>query len=600
MGSDAYIVRIKILYTILALAFVFVLIGCGGLLWQWLIIPELLLITYIFINGKYAVGNVNIIIMILLILSAISIIFTKGDIQTAIYETEKLCCFFTAVLAGYNSRNTISFKHIIFLAALFTAIMGIIAFCGIIHIEEFVFYDRSILRLQSFIKYANVTACLLGCGYFSFLHLYNKKTQKLPKLCGAVILIALYLTFSKGCIPLFILCGTFLIYKNSDLLKTFIVQNTACILFTLPIMFAAAKHMYFVSFILVVTAVILCGITLEIDGAKLVKIFIGWCCALFAGAIIILILKPNLLETLGKRLVYMQDAIKLLKINPLIGCGTGSWRILQYGVQSNQYSVTYLHNGILQLLVENGIIFVIFFSILLITALIRLIKCKDYCSVSMMILIVLHSLIDIDLSFAVILIILGIIIGNAYSYSANICTIKHTPKIAVFLLICFCTVNVYMISEFIIRSAFENSYLKDNYSKSNIYAKRLELICPYDSKLKVTIAALKEKSDNNPKNILPLLEQAVLLSPYDKDVYKEYINYAIYNKDIEKLCRHYIELAPKQEDTYVFLTSCISDAANRNIVSDEKKEKCMKIINEYQKQENVINRNEMLNKITQQ
>lgn len=599
-GSDAFILKNKILYTISAFALVFILIGSGGLLWQWCIIPEVLLITYIFINNKYTGGTFNIVILILLILSVISVMFTKGDIQTGIYETEKLFCFFTAVLVGYSGKEKLVFKSVIFLAALLSAAAGIIAYCGIIHIDEFVFYDRSMLRLQSFIKYANTTACMLGCGYFCYLYLYKEKISKLLKFCGTVILIALYMTLSKACIPLFIICGTLLIYKNRELMETFIIQNTVCILFVLPIMLTSARHMYFLSFVLVVTAVILSGITIKTDEKKLVKILIGWCTGLCACAILLFILKPQLLETLGKRFVYIHDAIKLLKINPLFGCGTGSWRILQYGVQSTQYSVTYLHSGILQLLVENGILFVLFFSLLLITALIKSVKCRDFCNVSIMLLIILHSLIDIDLSFAVILIILGITVGNSYSSYQDRFTIRHSFKIGILLIICFCILNIYMISEYVTRASFETAYLKEDYSKANIYAKRLELICPYDSKLKVTLAALEEKTDSNQKNILSLLEKAVSLSPYDREIYKEYLSYAVYNDDIEKLCSRYIELGPKQEDTYVFLTDYISDAADKNIISDEKKEKCMEIISERRKKEDVINRNELLHNIAAQ
>ena len=82
--------------------------------------------------------------------------------------------------------------------------------------EEFTFFDRYFLRMQSFTKYANVTAVVLGCGYFASLSPSDAYHGKALTYASSSLLIAMYLTISKAAIPLFLIIGTALVIILRD------------------------------------------------------------------------------------------------------------------------------------------------------------------------------------------------------------------------------------------------------------------------------------------------------------------------------------------------------------------------------------------------
>lgn len=230
----------------------------------------------------------------------------------------------------------------------------------------------------------------------------------------------------------------------------------------------------------------------------------------------------------------MKDALMLIKENPALGCGFGSWQVMQYGVQTEQYNVTYLHNGILQMVVDTLII-------------------------------VIHSLIDCDLSFGSVLIMLGLTIGSNLPDRKNIRALEKIVNCMFVALLCI--LNVYMITEYAISYSFERSYMENDYSVATSELEKLVMLCPLDAQLKVTEAAIEEKTTNNTVKILEKLEKAVKLSPYDPEIFEDYMDYNMDKKIIEDLCMRYIEMAPKQERSYAFLKQYIIKAKNEELVS---------------------------------
>lgn len=189
--------------------------------------------------------------------------------------------------------------------------------------EEFTFKDGSIVRLQSFIKYVNVTACFLGCGYVAFLELYITEKKNTYLYAGSCILIAMYFTFSKACVPIFLVVSSLYIYKKKELSKVFLAQNIVAAMLLILMLIIVPMNMHFVLFVLITVGVVVSGM---ING-KYEKCFSAWMLILgilTVSAIIVILLKPSLAGTFTKRIEYMKDSVKLIQHNPLFGCGFGS------------------------------------------------------------------------------------------------------------------------------------------------------------------------------------------------------------------------------------------------------------------------------------
>ncbi|MEN6348896.1 MAG: O-antigen ligase family protein [Syntrophomonas sp.] len=68
------------------------------------------------------------------------------------------------------------------------------------------------------------------------------------------------------------------------------------------------------------------------------------------------------------RLLYYTDALQIIRDYPWLGTGGGGWAVLQYPYQTAMYSVNLVHNHILQLALDTGIIGLLPFIALLVFA----------------------------------------------------------------------------------------------------------------------------------------------------------------------------------------------------------------------------------------
>lgn len=585
--------REKIPYFLTGLALFGSVYFSGGLNWQNCICSSLLLLISLFL-GRVKKIEYGIPLLLLFCLCFASCFVSMGNPQTGIYEAYKFICFIMAVMVGLLLKSDKKILRIIFFNALIVAVVGILACCGIMNFEEFTFKDNNIVRLQSFIKYANVTASFLGCGYISFLELFISEKKRAYLYGGGCILTAMYFTFSKACLPIFLIVCTIYIYKKKELSKVFLVQNIIAIIL-LPIMLITVpKHMYFILLVLTAIGVLISGKI----GGKYDKCFLVWLIILTltaAGAIGIVLLKPSLAGTFFRRIEYMKDALRLIKNNPLLGCGFGSWRVLQYKVQTEQYSVTYLHNGILQMIVENGIAFTAVFLGINVYAIINGIKRKKYHFAAMALTILIHSIIDCDLSFGVVLITLGLTVGSMLPGKNNVKTYNNIVNCLLVMVLCIS--DLYMITEYAVRSSFENAYIQNDYDKAADRLDKLAVICPLDAEVKAFQANIEEKTTNDESEIRNKLKEAIDLSPYDTGMYENYMNYAFCDDNLEDMCMKYMELAPKQEKTYAYLKQYLLNAKESGMISDETYSKLYSKVENRRIAENVIDRNELLNQI---
>lgn len=584
----------KISYLLIGFSLLICTLLSGGLNWQDCIIPLLLLTVSIVILNVHKNNVYTLLLIVITLLCGISIFVNKGNPQTGIYEAYKFLCFVASILAGYLLKNDKKVLKLFFMSALVVAILGLLSCCGIIKLDEFVFKDGSIARLQSAVKYANVTACLLGCGYIAFLELYQIEKKRIYLYAGSCILIALYFTFSKACIPIFLLACTFYVYKNKNLSKIFLVHNAIAMVLLTLMLIIIPNHMYIVLLALVAIGVVMSGKVDEKCG-KSFAIWMVLLSLLTLAVATIIMFYPSLARTFTIRIQYMKDALQLIKGNPAFGCGFGSWRVMQYGVQTEQYNVTYLHNGILQMVIENGIVFSLIFLAIITFSVVAAVKNKKYHLIAIVLVIVIHSLIDCDLSFGAVLITLGLTIGSMLPEIRK----ENIPvKVANYVfIVLLCAINLYMITEYAMRTSFEKAYMENDYVVAASKLDNLAKICPYDAQLKVTEAAIEERTTNNTAEIFGKLEEAVDLSPYDPEIFEDYMDYNMREGKIDSLCMHYLEMAPKQERTYAFLKQYIIKARNEKIIPMEKYSQLYDRIESRRVKEDVIDRNDLLNQM---
>jgi hypothetical protein len=139
---------------------------------------------------------------------------------------------------------------------------------------------------------------------------------------------------------------------------------------------------------------------------------------------------------LQERLVLYEDSIKQIIHNPF-GHGISTFQYRQFKEQSAFYDVKYIHNSILQISYDLGILPMIIFLYLNIYGIIKLLKAKNnLIYISLYIVIFLHSLLDFDFSYASIFIIPSMLIAfsqnNKEVYKINLKPTILIPAAAFF------------------------------------------------------------------------------------------------------------------------------------------------------------------------
>lgn len=574
--------KIPIKSYILFFSLLFCTFAGGGFAWTGLLLPIFGMIVCA--SGKGSSFRLGIVLFFAsALLAAISLVFTEGNFQTGLYECEKMLLFYLAFLAAGSEKSDSAQFPALFAVALAVAIPGILGYIGLLkNIPENVFVSSTARRLQSSFKYANSAACFLGIGYMAAVKCIcttvSEKTKKLYLWTASVILTALYLTFSKAFLPLFILAGTFVMARDPKIQKVFLSQNLAVILFVLPIRYFSMWSVPGIAAGMTLLCIFIAGFLPQLSvTVRKIPIFRIWCALIVfaaAAAIVYAALKPGVFATLGTRFVYYRDTVRFMKENfwfsprMLIGFGPGSWRILYYGFQSTPYNVICLHNGFLQLLFENGSFFTILFFGMLLRAVYLHCKHGDRFRCALLMMILVHSLVDFDLSFGCILAVAGLTAGKAYAAQENCnetakiqCVLKMTVIVFAALL------WVYMAAEYGMRQQFERHYLRGENQKAYQNALLLEKLCPRDSSLQTSLAALS-KENGEPDNVVKMhLEQAAALSPHNA---RPVLDLARYTKDAElfnKYCSNYIALNPMQPSAYANVFEALQYRLNKDLLS---------------------------------
>ena len=122
-------------------------------------------------------------------------------------------------------------------------------------------------------------------------------------------------------------------------------------------------------------------------------------------------------STVASRLIYWQDALKVILKHPF-GIGVHNWESIQYRVQTADYSVKYVHNGFIQLLLDGGILAFAGLIVLIVYGYIGLIKkyiekkSELYlCMITILTFIIVHSFVDINFAYGIVWFVIGLILS---------------------------------------------------------------------------------------------------------------------------------------------------------------------------------------------
>lgn len=113
------------------------------------------------------------------------------------------------------------------------------------------------------------------------------------------------------------------------------------------------------------------------------------------------------------RLIYVKDALKIWNLswkNRIIGVGGDGFKNLYQLVQDVSYTSTKVHNSYIQLLVEGGVLGALVFTILLIY---YILNYKNDIFKYALILLIIHSIFDIDFSYMIILQIFAVLLAGS-------------------------------------------------------------------------------------------------------------------------------------------------------------------------------------------
>lgn len=125
-------------------------------------------------------------------------------------------------------------------------------------------------------------------------------------------------------------------------------------------------------------------------------------------------------KSVWERLTFITDALKIIKENWLCGLGGNAWRTMQSKTQSYYYFSREVHCFVVQVFLENGILGLIAclgIGILFLKRLVAEIKSPemDLEKISVMMAVIflcLHSLLDFDLSFFYVLLVVFVILAT--------------------------------------------------------------------------------------------------------------------------------------------------------------------------------------------
>lgn len=310
-----------------------------------------------------------------------------------------------------------------------------------------------------------------------------------------------------------------------------------------------------------------------------------WC---FIIALIYAIRNTSLSTGYG-RLLYYKDALRAILHHPF-GMGYYGYYFMQGEIQTGVYSVVNVHNELLQIALDVGI-FPMVFVIIFVAKYFKSPKNKLLGKV-ILFFSLLHSLIDYDYQFIVVLFILLLFFNDERKY-----IIQYNKKNAAISMLLVAVVSTLFIkigiSDFLyVNGKYDKSI---NWYDSNSIAKLTQLLTDenFEKQLELSDSIIRSNShvayafevkereafsNGQFEDLIINGKKAIMLQPYDINLYEEYISllneYAkiyIKNNDLESAayCLAYMKEVPEMlngtETKTSFLAWKINDIPELNL-----------------------------------
>lgn len=287
------------------------------------------------------------------VLAILSLILFSIDVNSALTEYCRYLILFIAYLymklQDHKQTQTIFYNAFIALGA-----FGLLAKLGVSVIPSMIIAENG--RMQSFLQYANTTALFMSIGLFQSLK-YYQTTHKMSH---------------------FVLCLFFVICLLATGSRfTFVLTAVALVVYVLtqlPLKYKLLGSAFACISLLIIA----------LSGSRVLQLSLT---------------EPTLIE----RVITYQDAFKVLLENPF-GIGLGNWQFMQFEFQSAPYQVRYVHNALLNLGLDLGVLGLMVVMILLY----RVWKSKGHAyEKSLLLFVCLQSQFEVSLQFGFTLIYIG-------------------------------------------------------------------------------------------------------------------------------------------------------------------------------------------------
>lgn len=283
------------------------------------------------------------------------------------------------------------------------------------------------------------------------------------------------------------------------------------------------------------------------------------------------------------RMIFNKDGLKVLSQNPMIGAGGGGWISLYQKYQSYSYWTTLAHNFILQLWIEIGTVGLLLYIIML--SLIsnyafKLVRKSDNISdkvltvglISVVFSMILHGVVDFDMSFPAYSFIFWTILGLLVSQFDKL-DIKNrlvyrlhriNPKIYSYFTVITSLVIIYNFASIIYSNKYRLLAIEASETNNlNSIIENYERIIIYDKyepsyKIDLANAYIDKYSQANDvayaHKAIELADEYIRLSPFDSTAHARaaFFNLSIgeIDKGIEQLEKS-VELQPMSAESYI-------------------------------------------------
>jgi len=579
---------------------------------------------FFLIIKKENIWNLNRTVLLILLLFnftyLISTLFAAANKYNAVLEFIKMLCFtlFFVVISLKSNRE--SFLKNIFRGCFAVSLIGLFSYIGLLNFSGFLIVSRDTVRLQSLLQYANVTAVFMGIGYFIShyfsLNATNFKKELEYNIYSFVFLVSMMLTFSRGTLLVFIsFLVVILVMLKSAKSALLALANIPLAFFIAIIVnkYVVTKE-YGLAILCLLGSIAIAAFIFVIvkkhenNLKKLVFFIVLLLIISLISAFCFNISVGNRLfrlsfhdGTLIERLIYAQDSISVIKSNPLLGIGPGNWVSQQFFYQTAQYYTRYIHTGIIQFALDAGIFAALLFLCLLFTfykdciSSLRLPQKDNFYIFSFVIVsfVILHSLIDVDLSFISVLMIIASFIAlsvNIKKTTENL-FLKNFPRhiievVAITLLISFGI--IYLIGQ-ILSNYAQNVFSENNFQKTKQTCNINEFFKPFDGDNYLLISKCLLIQGENKDKILYYLNKAHKSDIYQPKYLKELINYLESTKDYAsayQLSRQLIIIEPLNNYNYEMAINNLKNMFQAGTIKKEQLQNELREISDYVKTAN--------------